>query len=563
MLVSVHIENIALISKLDIDFNNGFTVFTGETGAGKSILVDSINMVAGARMNKDIIRTGMPGCSVSAVFSELSDKIVNKIEEYGIKIDDDRMLMVQRTLTAEGKSTSKINGRTVPQSVLKDICSGLINIYGQNDFHSLTDPDSHINFVDNYADNTQLISLYNSEYQKLAEIKNRIKVIRDAENTKEQRADFLKYQIQEISSAKLTDGEEETLLNEKTRIQNYERISSSAEKVYMSLYGSEKRSAYNSISTAIDCLDDLSQIVPELKNEQEKLNEFLYEIRDIAEKVISHKPEISDEPTKIIDSIEERLDLIYRLKKKYNLSVDGLKSYLENISSELEDIQLSDQKLKQLNSEFSNQYEKVSKIASQLTEKRKKASAMMEAEIKEQFEFLDMSGVVFKVDFQKIHDDEFENLSSNGADRVEFLISTNAGEPLKPMAKIASGGELSRIMLAIKKVLALNDEIPTIIFDEIDTGISGKTSHKVGINLKKLSKDIQVFCVTHSAQVASLCHNHYKIEKHSDSERTQTNVFLLTEQQREKEIARILGGLNVTDAVIMNARELIEQGKNI
>ena len=561
MLSSVHIENIALISKLDIDFGEGFTVFTGETGAGKSILIDSINMVAGARMNKDIIRTGMDSCTVSAVFSEIDEATVRRIEDYGILVDDDNMLMIQRTLNTDGRSISKINGRTVPQSVVKSICSLLINIYGQHEFYSLTDESAHIDYVDSFADCSTIKEQYSLQYEKLCEIRSRIADLKMDESEKAQRVDFLKFQCSEISSAKLKSGEEESLNDEKNQLLNYEEISSAAEIAYAALYGSEKRSAYNSLSTAIECIDKLSVIIPSMASESEKLTDYIYEIRDVAERVLSCKPDISDDPTRLLDKIEERLDLIYRLKKKYNLSVEGILLHLEKLEQELKDIELSDDTVLRLEKEYSEQKKILLDIAKELSNTRKKAAERLENDIKEQFVFLDMPGVVFKVDFQPIEDDTNDGFAYNGIDKVEFLISTNIGEPLKPMAKIASGGELSRIMLAIKSVLALKDGICTIIFDEIDTGISGKTSHKVGINLKKLSKSIQVFCVTHSAQVASLAANHYKIEKIPNSGRMETHVKVLEGEGRENEIARILGGIDLTEAVKATAVELIEQGK--
>ncbi len=561
MLSSVHIENIALISKLDIDFNSGFTAFTGETGAGKSILIDSINMVAGARMNKDVIRTGTDSCTVSAVFSDIDARAVKKIEELGISIDEDNMLMVQRTMSTDGKSVSKINGRTVPQSVVKSICSQLINIYGQHEFYTLTDPQTHIEYVDSFADCALEKENYIRQYEKLCNIRRRINSLHTDESEKAQRIDFLKFQISEISSAKLIPGEEEKLNEEKMQILNYEKISSAAQTAYLALYGSEKRSAYNSLITAQECIDELCDIIPSLSSDSEKLTEYLYEIRDIAERVLSCKPDINEDPTRLLDRIEERLDLIYRLKKKYNTSVEGILEHLEKIQQELKDTESSEENIKILEKEFDSEKKILTALADKLSQKRKEASLKLESEIKEQFVFLDMPGVVFKVNFESCDEGECGAFCADGADKVEFMISTNTGEPLKPMAKIASGGELSRIMLAIKSVFALNDDIATIIFDEVDTGISGKTSHKVGINLKKLSKSIQVFCVTHSAQVASLATNHYKIEKSLNDGRMQTSVTALSEKTREEEIARILGGIDLTDAVRKTASELIEQGK--
>ncbi|MBE6687896.1 MAG: DNA repair protein RecN [Ruminococcaceae bacterium] len=558
MLSSVHIENIALISKLDVDFTDGFTAFTGETGAGKSILIDSINMVSGARMNKDIIRTGTDSCVVSAVFSDISASAAKKIEEYGISVDDDNMLMVQRSMTLDGKSVSKVNGRTVPQSVLKNICSVLINIYGQHEFYSLTDASGHIEYVDGFADCEALKNEYRRQYETLCDIKRRMDSLEMDESEKAQRLDFLRFQIAEISSAKLSVGEEESLLEEKNRIQNFEKISESAQTAYLALYGSDKKSAYSCINTAIESIDDLSDIIPSLSEDSEKLTEYLYEIRDIAEKVIAFKPDLNDDPTKLLDDIEERLDLIYRLKKKYALPVAGIMEHFGRIQQEMNDIELSAENIEKLHLEYSEQKKKVLSVAGELTKKRKSAALEIEKKIKEQLVFLDMPGVIFKVDLRPIAQDGF---GDNGADEIEFMISTNIGEPLKSMAKIASGGELSRIMLAIKSVLALNDDIPTVIFDEIDTGISGKTSHKVGINLKKLADSMQVFCVTHSAQVASLATNHYKIEKLLTDGRMQTHVKELCDAERENEIARILGGIDVTESVIATARELIEQGK--
>lgn len=560
MLSSVHIENIALINRLDIDFSDGFTVFTGETGAGKSILIDSINMVSGARMTKDIIRTGTERCTVGAVFSDIGEGAVNKLSEYGIDVDEDNSLMVQRTMNIEGKSVCKINGRTVSQSMLKSVCSELINIYGQHEFYSLTDPTVHIEYVDSFANCDDLKRQYGEQYNKLCEIREKIRSLKINESEKMQRTDFLRFQVNEISSAKLRVGEEEKLNEEKTQILNYEKISSAAQKAYMLLYGSDKRNAYTCLNTAIEYIDELADIIPSLKADSEKLNDYIYEIRDIAEKVIACKPDLSDEPTVILDNIEERLDVIYRLKKKYNLTVEEILAHLEKIESELRDTEDSDETVKRLEAEYAAEKKALSETAAVLTSKRKAAAGVLEKEIKEQFAFLDMPDVMFKTDFRVPHD-AVDGFLPNGADEVEFLISTNKGEPLKPMAKIASGGELSRIMLAIKSVLALNDNISTIIFDEIDTGISGKTSRKVGINLKKLSKAIQVFCVTHSAQVASLATNHYKIEKKLVDERMETHVTQLDGTDREEEIARILGGIDLTETVKRTAAELIEQGK--
>lgn len=435
MLSSVHIENIALINKLDIDFSDGFTVFTGETGAGKSILIDSINMVSGARMTKDIIRTGAERCTVGAVFSDISEGAVKKLSEYGIDVDEDDSLMVQRTMNIDGKSVCKINGRTVSQSMLKSVCSELINIYGQHEFYSLTDPTVHIEYVDSFANCDDLKRQYGERYNKLCEIREKIRSLKMNESEKMQRTDFLRFQVNEISSAKLRVGEEEKLNEEKTQILNYEKISSAAQKAYLLLYGSDKRNAYTCLNTAIEYIDELTDIIPSLKTDSEKLNDYVYEIRDIAEKVLACKPDLNDDPTVILDNIEGRLDVIYRLKKKYNLTVEGILAHLERIESELRDTEDSAESIKRLEAEYAEEKKVISETAAELTSKRKAAAEVLEKEIKEQFAFLDMPDVIFKTDFRVPHD-AVDGFLPNGADEVEFLISTNKGEPLKPLSLI-------------------------------------------------------------------------------------------------------------------------------
>ncbi len=555
MIESLHIENIAVVRSLDIDLSEGFTVLTGETGAGKSIIIDSLGLLLGSRADKELIRTGETRALVSAVFSGLSQDVINCFSELGFDISDGSV-MLSRTITATS-STAKINGRGVTLSVLRSVSEKLFNIHGQNDNQQLLDPSNHISIIDSYAGNVSIVSEYAEIYKKILEKRAQIETLKKDSREQYRMRETLKYQISEIDAGKLKVGEEETLEALVIKLRSAERISKSAALVDKALKGGEKGMGAIYLSErAAGALESISAAIPEAEELAARLRNVCYELEDIAELSCDIVDFGGEDPSSKLDRAESRLDAILRLKKKYGSTVEEVLEYRSEAAAKLDLIENAGERQEDMENELREFCDKARIYTEKLTQQRRKAADSLRRHVTETLCFLDMPKVRFDVSIKRSSD-----FNAYGNDDVEFLIATNAGEPLLPMAKIASGGELARIMLSLKNVLNESDGIQTVVFDEIDTGISGKTSRKVGIKLKEIGKSAQVICVTHSAQIASLADNHLYISKKEVDGRTQTSLRILDDSERVAEIARILGGIEVTDTQMEAAREMIAEGE--
>ncbi len=563
MLCSLHIENIAVIKSADIDFQKGFTVLTGETGAGKSIIIDSINLICGGKPSRDLIRSGEDTAMVSALFSSLDDNCRAALSELGITPDEEGMLMFSRTITESGKSVCKVNGRTIPVSLQREAVRHLIGIHGQHDNMALLQPENHLLYLDEFAAISEVLLEYRNIYDEFCKLEKRISELTENDRKKAQQLEFLKYQIREIEAAKLKDGEEEKLEERRIKLQNCEKIAQLSGTVYSLLYSNEKgNAAVDKIRRASRAIEALSPVISEGESMLARLEEICSELEDIAEVIDSLGEEAGDDPTAELDKVEGRLDEISKLERKYGDSVSEVLAFLDAAKKQLDDIEIAEERLNELTSEKEALKTILEKKAAELTKLRGDAAKLLSRRIVDELSYLDMGGVDFAVSLERrVGDDGEVNYCRNGTEDVEFLISANKGEPLKPLAKIASGGELSRIMLAIKSVLSEADSPRTLIFDEVDTGVSGKTSQKIGIKLRDLSiaRECQVLCVTHSAQIAALAENHYLITKGEQDDRVSTSVRLLSKEERVGEVARIMGGINITERLMETAREMINE----
>lgn len=553
MLQSLHIENAAVIKSLDLDLGDGFSVLSGETGAGKSIIIDSINMLSGNRVSRELIRTGEDKATVSAVFVDCGEAVGSLLESYGI--DYDGSVMLTRVLARDGKSMVKLNGRTVTQALQKELCRLLINIHGQHDNQRLMQKSSQIEILDSYAENQSLLASYAEQYHKLLDLRAKLNAFDTDEAQKIRMRDMLKFQLEEIGQAKLkSEDEEDSLEAERKRLGSIEKITETANLSYRMLYGSEK-GVVPLIDRVCSGLSKIADALPAAGEFSEKLAEYRYEIEDIAER-LRDLTEVDENPTEKLNKIESRLNTITKLKRKYGATIGEIMEFKAKAEAQLDDIENADERRDELVAQCDQVKDKAEEIATVIHKKRTEASGAIVREVMQTLAFLDMPKVRFEIKISKA-----DKLRADGYDDIEFLISANTGEPPMPLEKIASGGELSRIMLALKSVLSDKDGVGTVVFDEVDAGISGKTSRKVGIKLKQIAKATQVICVTHSAQIASLADNHFLIAKHDVDGRTQTDVQLLDEEGSVLEVARILGGIQVTDSQLCAAREMIEDGK--
>lgn len=558
MIYSLHIENIAVIKCVDIDFGAGFTALTGETGAGKSILIDSINFLLGARTSRDIIRSGEEKALVSAMFGGFSDADIKKLAENDVEIDEDGNLLISRTMSADGRTQSKINSRAVNTSAVRTIAPMLVNIHGQNDSLRLLEDENHITFLDAYAENSELYAAYLQKYEEMKNAKRHLGELKAKNDEKAKREAELKHTVKLLEGAKIKVGEEEKLLAEKRIVANAEKISKQTSFVYRALKGSEKANAAYIIDRSAAALLQIADSVPEAAELASKLNDMKYEIEDIADTVYDFTGDIGDDPTAKLDKIESRLNTIAKLKKHFLADEAELVELLAKTKQELLELSDMDSVLDSAQKECRDAEENARKAAFKLTDSRKAAAKKLIPLVSAELEFLDMEKVVFDISVTAR-----ETLTESGADDVVFLISANRGEEPRPISKIASGGELARIMLAVKTVFADAFGVHTVIYDEVDTGVSGKTARKIGIKLKESAAATQTVCVTHSAQIASLANTHMLIKKSAVGERTETTVTELCGEQRVSEIARILGGVTVSENMLVSARELIEEGKNI
>ena len=552
MLEVLHIENIAVVKKIDIELSAGLTVLTGETGAGKSIIVDSLNLISGARADKELIRSGESRAEVSALFSSLDNETVEKIRELGFECDDGSVL-ISRALSATS-STARVNGAPITLSMLKRLSSLLFGIHGQNDNALLSEPKNHLNILDTYAGNNDLRVDYAERYQRVFDLRKKLQALSDDLREQTRLQEVLRFQISDIDSVKLKNGEEEELQALVMRLRGLEKINKSCSLVTRALEGGKSMGAIYLVDRAAAALESVCEALPEADALAARLSEVKYELEDIAA-TVSSLCEIDGDPTVMLDKAESRLDAILKLKRKYGSTVEEIITFRDDAKAKLEFIENADDIRVDIENELKEAESEARKAASALTESRRRAAHGLTKKVCESLAFLDMPKVRFEASLEPLDD-----FSRSGCDYVEFLISANPGEPPLPMAKIASGGELARIMLSLKNEINICDGIDTVVFDEIDTGISGKTSRKVGMKLKEIGRSAQVICVTHSAQIASLAHNHLFVSKAENNGRTESAVRVLNQDERVGEIARILGGIEITRAQREAAEELLRDG---
>lgn len=551
MLSALYIENIAVIEKASIDFESGFTCLTGETGAGKSIIIDAIHAVTGERTSKDLIRTGTDSALVSAMFTGLNPVVTKKLDEMGITHDDDELQLV-KTIRAS-RNTQKANGVPITAAMLKEIGNTLININGQHESYDLMNTEIHARYIDAYGELEDLLMRYRNEYDRLREIQRELEKLRMDENQKARRIDLLKYQIEEIAAADIKPGEKEELNKRADQIRHGEQITNDVTEAKQLLNGdTDFEGAIAYVSKAAQLAESAARSHLPLTATAEELRNAEYLLEDAEAELRSFADSFDFDPAEL-DEIEERIDLLYRLSLKYGETEQDILDFLENSRRELESIELADEKTEMLTTEFEEVKEKAISLAKQLSERRKECSSRFSQEVKNQLKFLNMPSVEFAVRQDRVPLNRF------GCDDMQFMVSANSGESLKPMSKIASGGELSRIMLAIKTVLSNGDNIDTLIFDEIDTGISGEAGRKVGLKLKEAAASRQIICITHLAQIAAMADNQMLIKKHDDGSRTRTEVTLLDHDERLKELARIIGGDEITPLKLKMAEEMLDE----
>ncbi len=552
MLVSLQIENIAVIEKAGIPFASGFNVLTGETGAGKSIIIDSLNAALGERVSRESIRTGCDSASVTALFSDVSSSAAEALTALGYPPDEDGMLLLSRRISADGKGTCRINGELATAAVLRSVGRLLVNIHGQHENQALLSPERHVEYLDRLGGLLPLLETYRQAYRRLCALRAELDKTDMDEGMKARRLDMLRYQIEEIEAAELTDGEEETLLAQRELFRNAEKIAGGLLRAKAALSGDEESDgALSGISQAAAALAEAGRYMEDAAELSRRVETALYELEECAAELREYTARLEFDPAEL-DETENRLERIRRLESKYGASIPEVLRFLEEARAELETIELSDERASRLKKELESAQTEAEARAAELTAARRRAAAAFCAQVTEELRFLDMPGVTLEVSVEPAP------LSSGGADRVEFLIAANPGEPPKPIAKIASGGELSRIMLAIKAVLAQVDDIDTLVFDEIDTGISGRAAWKVGVKLRQIAAHRQVLCVTHLAQIAAQGHQHLLIAKEVRDGRTYTGVTPLAAAPRIEELARIIGG-EPTAAARDAAREMLEK----
>lgn len=552
MLRFLHIENIAVIESADIELGNGFNVLTGETGAGKSIIIDSINAVLGERTSKELIREGAPKAEVSAIFSNIDNETIDLLKQNGYSIDEDGELLISRTLSSSG-NVVKINGKPATVGILRDIGQSLVNIHGQHDNQSLLNPKNHLMYIDLLAENQKVTSEYYEEFKKLNSIRKELVSLETDEEEKLRKTELLKYQINELVEADITVGELDSLKEKQKMAMEFEKTSAVISNLEMIFNGNDSK---NGIISDLKNADKLisSLKIKDLEEVGAKIGETVFTLNDIAEN-IRNFAENNLFLQEDADLIGERLDLLRKIVLKYGGSEENALKFLADAQDELSAIINSDKRINELSSDLDLSTERLIEKAEKLTDTRKKAAAFFEKEVTEVLKYLDMPNVIFKVNFNK------GRYTKNGCDEIEFLISANAGESVKPLHKIASGGELSRVMLAIKSVLSEKDVIDTLVFDEIDSGISGSAASKVGVQLQKVSCSRQVLSVTHLAQIAAFADNHLLIRKTTENDRVYTNVKSLNYDERIKEIARIMSGNDITDNLYNSAKELLDRSR--
>lgn len=551
MLSTLYIENIAVIEKTNIDFTQGLNVLTGETGAGKSIIIDSINAVTGHRTSKDIIRTGSDSAYVSATFTDVSVEIMDKVRDMGFTAEDNTLIF-SRELSLNGRNTCRINNRPATVSTLKELGINLINIHGQHESLELMQSDSHIIYIDNYGNLSSLKEDYYNSYKELIKLKKLLNSKGGDESQRLYEIDLLSFQIDEIDNASLSIGEDESLNEEKKILQNSEKIRSFLEKAKDNLSGySGGDSACNLVDQASTNLIKASNFYDEAEGLSNRLSDLSYSLQDISVEINDLIDNLEFNPSRL-EEIEIRLDEIYKLKRKYGSTIEEILTYRDNAEARLNELVNFDKNMAEAKEKYDTLLAETYEKSVVLTNARQKAGQEFTYKVQEEMKFLDMPNVRISVSIEETP------LSSTGKDKVEILISANPGETPKPVSKIASGGELSRMILAIKTVLSESDIVDTLIFDEVDTGISGKASRKVGLKLKEVAKNRQVICVTHQVQIASLGDSHHLIRKNIKEDRTFTDVTTLDRQGRIDELARIMGGIDITENTKKLAEEMLD-----
>lgn len=555
MLANLKIENVAVIEKAEVTFTPGLNVLTGETGAGKSILIDSINAILGNRTSRELVRSGASKACIWATFEDIPDSVKEKLEKSGYEVSDD--LLLYREINAEGKGSCRINGMPATASVVRDISAGLLAIHGQHDSQGLTNPALHLGLLDQYAQNREIFSRYYQSYRSLVAVKRQLDALNASEADKQRKIEILTAEIDAIDAAALQPGEEKTLQERKNVITHAQSILQGITAAHMALAGDEEgeqSGAADLLGSAVEGMQSAARQDETLSSMADRLQELYYSARELATDLADRLDAYDFDPAEL-DQIESRLDTIYRLKQKFGMEVEELLARREQAAAELENFQSSGQKIAELKAQMQSLYATAKQDAEALTQSRLKGFTAMNKEMKAALEFLNMPGIRFALRHAR------GPLSSHGQDTVEFLISTNPGEEPKPLAKIASGGELSRIMLAFKSALADRDALPTVIYDEIDTGVSGLAAGRIGQLLHHTSQGRQVLCITHTPQVAAFADTQLLIQKNVRQDRTYTEIHTLDMDGRVQVLARMISGDKVTDLSLANARELIEKSK--
>ena len=555
MLANLKIENVAVIEKAEVNFTPGFNVLTGETGAGKSILIDSINAILGNRTSRELVRSGAQKACIWATFENIPQSVKKQLEKCGYEANDD--LLLYREINAEGKGSCRVNGMPATAAVVRDISAGLLSIHGQHDSQSLTNPALHLGLLDQYAQNRDLFAEYYRRYRELVTVKRQLDALNASEADKQRKIEALTAEIDAIDAAALQPGEEKNLQERKTVITHAQSILDGITAAHLALAGDEdgeQPGAADLLGGAVEGLQNSARLDETLAPLSERLNDIYYSARDLATELADRLDAYGFDPGEL-DMIESRLDTIYRIKQKFGMEVEELLARREAAAAELENFQSSGQKIAELKTRMQALYADAKQAAEALTQSRLKGFAAMNKEMRAALEFLNMPGIRFALKHAR------GPLSSHGQDTVEFLISTNPGEDPKPLAKIASGGELSRIMLAFKSALADRDALPTVIYDEIDTGVSGLAAGRIGQLLHQTAAGHQVLCITHTPQVAAFADNQLLIQKNIRADRTFTEIHTLDMDGRVEVLARMISGDKVTELSLANARELIEKSK--
>ncbi len=549
MLSQLYINNIAVIERASLDLEEGFTVLTGETGAGKSIIIDAIHAVLGERTSKELVRTGTQTASVSALFTDLGEDVSAKLEELSIPREEDGSLLIQREIRLEGKSLCRVNGSPATVSMLRELGQLLVTIHGQHESYELLSPDIHRSYIDGFGGLDGLLGEYQQAYGALRETQKKLEQLNTDEGEKARRLDLLRYQVNELEAADIQPGEREELARQRDLYRNSEKIAGALEKVRGFLTGGDQGDGLLSeTAQAAAELEKAGALYPELEEAAQKLQEARYLLEDVDASLDGMGIDFDQTA---LDAIEERLDVLYHLGLKYGDTEEKMLAFLEKSRQELHDIEFADEAREAMESQYEQEKAQAIELARELSHRRKQAAEQFTQQVQQELAFLSMPNVVFLPQVERVP------LNGFGCDHIQFLVSANKGEPPKPLSKIASGGELSRIMLAIKTVLSGKDRVGTLIFDEVDTGISGEAANKVGQKLKQAAARRQVLCITHLAQIAALADHHLQIRKEVEGERTFTHVLPLDHEGRKQELARIIGGATVTELQLRMAEEML------